>query len=137
MLLLALALAACGGGDDGGTSPEAAGEFAADVMDQRSKNQLSRLYDTLHPNQQAVVPRELFESCPVNIPAVEVEVDEVFEEPWTSPEVPEADTHAVTLKLTSGDSEQFVTMHVYTVDDEFRWVLNDESMSALTAGECG
>jgi acetaldehyde dehydrogenase (acetylating) len=120
----ALALGACGGGGD---KPEVAAlkrEFAF-IGD----GQWGRLYDMLHPAQQALVTRDQFITCSAKTsqPAISVgSVKEIFDEVVDVPGTPlHVPSRAVTFEAHSGGAKDVVTQHVVDIDGTWRWILND------------
>src|SRR5690606_5773178 len=70
VVLVANVLSGCGGGDDG------AGDSVKDVVTSLSISDYAGAWDSLHPAQQRVVPKDLFIRCGVegenaNDPAIE------------------------------------------------------------------
>ncbi len=119
--------------------PQLATDFALQLANAEIAGDWASVYDWLHPNQKAVVPRELFLECRASdvVRATEAEVVGVFTETITVPEVPDTESYAVTLALTFPDQTvQNVTVHIYEVDGGFAWVLGDESIAAFSSGQC-
>ena len=135
VLLLGL-LTACGGGGDDGAGD--AGEFSKQSIEMMVKGQWARSYEDLHPEQQAFVDRDLYVDCrsSVSVPAYEIEVDEVYEESYDVARVGEIETTAVTMKLTNGESSEFITRHLVEVEGEWKWITGEEELAAYEQGEC-
>ena len=102
------------------------------------KGQWARVYDDLHPDHQALFSRDVYVNCRQgdNMPSVDVEVDETYEETISVSRLGEMDTHAVTLELSNEDDAQFITMHVVDVDGEWKWFATEESIAVYEQGEC-
>ena len=119
--------------------PQLASDFALQLADAEIAGDWASVYDMLHPNQKAVVPRDLFIECRTSdgVRATGAEVAGVTTETISVPEVPDTESYAVTLALTFSDQTvQNITLHIYEVDGGFAWVLGDESIAAFSAGQC-
>lgn len=119
--------------------PQLASDFALQLANAEIAGDWAAVYDWLHPNQQAVVPRELFLECRSSdtVRATEAAVVGVMTETISVPEVPDQQSYAVTLSLTFPDQEpQNITLHIYEIDTGFAWVLGDESIAAFSTGQC-
>jgi hypothetical protein len=149
---LIVAFAGCGGGDDDKPSSQAArdgapAESAEDAFRRQlgyaSKGQLVRMWDEMHPAQQAVVPRDLFVKCQgeawSGVDVRDVDVLETFREkvalPGSSLEV---DATALTFRITAVVAGRTLsdtdTMHEVAVDGAWRWVASGGD--AYAKGEC-
>jgi hypothetical protein len=119
--------------------PQLASDFALQLANAEIAGDWAAVYDMLHPNQKAVVPRDLFIECRSTdvVRATGAEVVGVFTETISVPEVPDTESYAVTLALTFPDQTvQNMTLHIYEIDTGFAWVLGDESIAAFSAGQC-
>jgi hypothetical protein len=123
-------------------SPQLASQFAVDLANKEIAGDWGGVYDVLHPNQQAVVPRDLFIECRTGdtVHATSATVQGVTLEMISVPEVPDSDSYAVTMELTMQDgSKQTQTIHVYEIDHatkQFAWVLGALSIAAFQSGQC-
>ena len=132
----ATALAAgCGGGS--GTSTPSAADFVRRVTTEFSRGQAGRLWDELHPAEQAVVTRARFIECEQNegfrlrkFKVLET-YDETIDVAGTS--VPST---AVSLEVTSDDGITTATIHAVLVDGTWRWVLQPADLAAYKRGAC-
>lgn len=134
-LVLIVILAACGGGGD---SDNGAGDAAVNQYEMAIRDQWGRVWDELHPAQQAVVPRDLYDECQsqTRMQDFDISVDETFEETIDVAELGEVETTAVTLEFDNGETSQFVTSHLIEVDGEWKWILPSEAVASFASGEC-
>jgi hypothetical protein len=137
--LLAFALTGCGGEEDLSASGPGAAQVA--LLENLYGGQYDRAWLELHPAHQRIAPRERFVRCARQVaPRGEleaIEVLDVFDDNVTLAGIPEAETRAVRLRVSSfgGDSDTFVN-HAVRVGDAWRWVLNDESVEAYRRNRC-
>jgi hypothetical protein len=137
LIVLSFALlTACGGGDDDGAGD--AGEFSKQNIETMLRGQWARVYEDLHPEHQAIIPRDLYVDCQSqqSLPAYELEVDETYEETIEVSRLGEVETTAVTMKLTNGDNSEFLTRHLIDVDGEWKWISTAEALDAYEQGNC-
>jgi hypothetical protein len=161
LALGALLLAGCGGGSGGGgtvtgtTTDTAAGttgntvaepsEKPEDAMkaqiDLLVKGQWSRLYERLHPGQQALVSFEQYQTCVTEngLSGVQMKFQtvEVFDDRMDVPGVPEKSGKAVTFKLTVGNgSTSTLTRHVILHQGKWYWTYLASDLEKYGAGSC-
>lgn len=120
--------------------PQLASDFALQIANAEIAGDWAFVYDGLHPNQQQVVPRELFLECRAGalVQPTSASVFGSVTETITVPEVPDTESYAVTLEGQVPNSEPlFFTWHIYDVGDRFAWVLGEESITPFKAGQCG
>lgn len=137
LALIAL-LGACGG-DNGPEDPAVAA--LRRQFDFLSKGQHGRIWDELHPAQQALLPRDAYAACADAATAggftiVELDVDEVYDEQIVIPGTSTSATaKAITIRMTlrSGteSGELTDTFHEIDVDGAWRW-----SMTSDRIDEC-
>jgi hypothetical protein len=129
-------LAGCGDDGDaaaGSDPPEAA---IVRQLGYLSDAQYGRLYDELHPAQQALLSRDEFIQCYSDeVPALTIEdidIGESFEESLTLPGTDQrVDTVALTTEFSAGGSQDTTTFHEIEVDGEWRWMLQDPSICGV------
>lgn len=140
LVAVATALAAgCGGGGGGGgaSGKESAADFVRRITVEFSRGQSGRLWDELHPADQAIVTRARFVQCQHNdgFNLKTFKVLETYDEPTdvggtTSPST------AVSVRVTSEDGETTATMHAVSVGGKWRWILQPADAAAYTKGRC-
>ena len=86
------------------------------LLDYEFKGQFGRSWDLLHPGHQAVVDRDTYTSCmqekSSSLPSgVDVDVDEVYDDPINVEGIPERTSKAVTMTLSKGSDKETVTAH--------------------------
>jgi len=119
--------------------PKLASSFAVSIANAEIAGNWETAYDGLHPNQQSVVPRELFLECRASdsVQVTQVAESGVIMERFSAPEVPETESYAVTLRGTLSDQTAiYQTYHIFDVGDRFGWVLGELSVAAFQAGRC-
>lgn len=140
-----------GDGQDAETDPAptvgaglegSAGDAVLALMDMVDKGQWGREWEHLHPEQQAFISKELYQSCgeASDIPNIDdVSVVETYEEEITIPgtETTVSST-AVTVSLQFSQGTEMLetedTFHVSELDGRWRWFLGDAE--TYRAGEC-
>lgn len=131
--VLAVLVAACGGGDDAGGHSDAVAAFERQ-FDLLSDGQFGRQWDELHPAQQELVARDDYVACMTDQAAgldiTSVDVEETFTESITVPGTAvEADSVAITArvvaKVAGVEDETTDTYHEVEVDGGWRWVTDD------------
>lgn len=137
LVVLLIALTACVGGDDDDSTDDA-GAAVVEQFDMAIRGQWGRVWDLLHPEHQAIVSRDFYAQClrSETFPDYDISADEVFTETIAVPELGDVETTAVTLRFENEDGSEFLTRHVIDVDGEWRWILNEEAISAVESGEC-
>lgn len=134
VLVTALLAAGCGGGGSKTESPSA---FVRRVTQEFSRGQAGRLWDELHPADQAVVTRSRFIACQSNegFGLRKFKVLETYSE--TIP-VGGKDTEstAVSVQVTSDDGITTATLHAVPVGGAWRWVLQPSDYAAYKRGVC-
>ena len=98
------------------TLDESPGDFMKQLLDYEFKGQFGRSWDLLHPGHQAVVDRDTYTSCmqekSSSLPSgVDVDVDEVYDDPINVEGIPERTSKAVTMTLSKGSDKETVTAH--------------------------
>ena len=136
VVLVAIVLPGCGGGDDG------AGDSVKDLVTSLSISDYSGAWDSLHPAQQRVVPKDLFIRCGVegenaNDPAIEnlkvLSSKKVTKDiPWLG----EVDAREVKVRFTQGENDREAFYDVVKQDGSWRWTLTERSLNAFEAGNC-
>jgi hypothetical protein len=119
--------------------PQLASDFAVQIAQAEIAGDWATVYDGLHPAQKAVVPRELFLECRASdtVQATNAAAHGVITETFEAPQVPPAESYAVTLALTMPDqSTTYGTLHIFDVEGSFAWVLGEESIGPFSAGQC-
>lgn len=131
-LVVALA-AGCGGG----SSTQSAPDFVRRITTEFSRGQSGRLWDELHPADQAVVTRTRFITCERN-EGFGLRKFKVLE---TYPETVEVagkkmSSTAVSVQVTSDDGITTATLHAVPVDGTWRWTLPAADYTAYKRGAC-
>ena len=137
MVGLAIALVACGGGDDDGGNDAESRILGA--VEANYKNQAGRVYDEyLLPSQAAMIDRDHFISCNTATAGMDVELDadEEYTETVNVPTIGEAETTALTYTIQANDSEVANTSHAVEVDGEWYVYYPQDRLDAYAAGEC-
>lgn len=138
LILFALLLTACGGGNGDSDDASDAGEAAVEQFETAVRGQWGRVWDDLHPEHQAVVSRDQYIDCQQGdtVPESTITVDETFQETLELARLGEVETTAVTLEFADDDNAEFITVHMVEVDSEWKWVLQGNALDAFEAGEC-
>lgn len=131
---LMLFLTACGGGSGG----QSASSFAVQELNQAAKGQNGKRWDDLHPTLQQVVSKDKYIQCQqdASVPISDVKATDEYAEPTDAPGVGPVDTTAVTLEYKVGDTKDHITVHVLKVDGAWKWLLDQDSYDAFSAGKC-
>jgi hypothetical protein len=138
-VVAAFACVACGGEEDLAASGPGAAQV--DLLAELYDGRYERAWADLHPAHQRIAPRARFVRCAREVaPPGElesIEVLDVFDDDAAIPAIPEADSRAVRLRVTSfeGDTDTFVN-HSVRVGDGWRWVLNEKSVEAYRRNRC-
>jgi len=129
----ALLAAGCGGG----SGTESASTFVQQVTQEFARGQTGRLWDELHPADQAIVTRSRFITCQSNegFGLRKFKVLETYEE-----SVPvggkKTESTAVSVQVTSDDGITTATLHAVSVDGKWRWILQPADRAAYERGVC-
>ena len=131
-------LSGCGSGSTGGGGgKQTAASFIGEVTTQFSRGQSGRLWDTLHPADQAIVSRARYTACQSNVgfdlkklQILEAYADSVTIGGKTTPAT------AVSVRATSDDGVTTATMHAVSVAGAWRWVLSPTDYAAYKQGKC-
>lgn len=139
LIVAATALAVGCGGSGGGGAPrkESAADFIRRVTVEFSRGQSGRLWDELHPADQAIVARARFVQCQHNdgFHLKTFKVLETYDEPTDVDGAAESST-AVSVRVTSDDGETTATMHAVSVGGKWRWILQPADAAAYRKGVC-
>ena len=139
LAVVAAAFAAGCGGSGGGSASgkESATGFVHRITVEFSRGQSGRLWDELHPADQALVTRARFAECERNdgFNLKAFKILESYNEPIdvagkTSPST------AVSVRATSEDGETTATMHAVSVGGTWRWILQTADAAAYKKGRC-
>jgi hypothetical protein len=124
-----------GGGSGGGSQTAAA--FIGQVTTQFSRAQSGRLWDTLHPADQAIVNRARYMACQSNsgfdlkkIKILETYADTVDIAGRSTPST------AISVRVTSDDGITNATMHAVRLNGTWRWILSPADYAAYKQGKC-
>jgi hypothetical protein len=138
--LLVFAATGCGSGNNGssvGAGTQSASDFLRQITTQFSRGQSGRLWDTLHPSDQAVVSRDRYTACQRNegFNMTGMKVLETYSDPVdiagkTMPAT------AVSVRVTSDDGVTTATMHAVRVGGSWRWILSSADYAAYQKGTC-
>jgi hypothetical protein len=139
LVAVAATLAAgCGAGSAGsGGSGQSASDFVRQVTSEFSRGQAGRLWDELHPAEQAVVTKARFVDCQKNegFRLLKFKVLETYAEKIdvAGRSVPST---AVSVQVTSDDGVTTATLHAVRVNGTWRWVLQPSDLAAYRRGAC-
>jgi hypothetical protein len=143
LLLVALALAGCGGGDE----PEPAEAFVTTLIRDLGSGRTAKAWESLHPLHRERVPRARYVECESRDgfggTVTKVDVLDVKDEPATIPgQFGERPSTAVTVGVEldvpeSDEPERFtLTAHVFDTDGEWSWVIGPVDYAAYMTGVC-
>lgn len=126
-----------GRGGGGGHSAQSAGDFIREVTTQFSRGQSGRLWDSLHPADQAIVSRARYTACQSNegFDLKKFKVLETYADTVDIAGKPEPST-AVSVQVTSDDGVTTATMHAVTLNKRWRWILSPNDYAAYRHGRC-
>ncbi len=132
--------AGCGNGSSSkgnSTQAQSASNFVSRVTSEFSRGQAGRLWDELHPAEQAVVTRTRFIACQKNegFRLQKFKVLESYTETVDVAGSPEPST-AVTVQVTSDDGITTATLHAVRVAGTWRWILQPSDFAAYKRGVC-
>ena len=140
VVLIALVLAGCGGGDES-TGDIGAGEFLQRITADHLSGDFSDSWEHLHPAHQKLISKTQFVSCGEREPALEEEttVRILAVKPVTKdlPRIPQRRAQAVRIQLL--DKQRVVdayTAHAVRVGDDWKWVLSGPFVAAVQSGKC-
>ena len=130
---VALLAAGCGGG----SKSQSASAFVRQVTQEFSRGQAGRLWDELHPADQAVVTRSRYIACQSN-EGFGLRKFRVLETYSENIEVGGKSTEstAVSVQVTSDDGITTATLHAVPVAGAWRWVLQPAEYAAYKRGVC-
>jgi hypothetical protein len=136
-LVVVVVAAGCGGSSGAGVGNKSAANFIDQVTTQFSRGQSGRLWETLHPADQAVVSRARYVQCQTN-EGFDLQKLKVLE---TYPETIDVagkttPSTAVSLKTTASDGTTTATMHAVLLNGKWRWILSASDYAAYKQGKC-
>jgi hypothetical protein len=126
---------ACGGGE----SPE---DAARDRIEQGSKGEFDKVWESLHPGQQALVPEDLFVRCSQenaqqNDPTVDkIDVTSVKTQTMDVPAVGNVEVKSVSVTQYRGDTATPRIWNMVKADGKWRWVLASAPLETFRSGQC-
>jgi hypothetical protein len=134
---LVAAAAGCGGKSGAGGGTQSAADFIGQVTTQFSRGQSGRLWNTLHPADQAVVSRARYVACQTN-EGFDLQKLKVLETYAETVDIAGKSTPstAVSLKTTSSDGTTTATMHAVSLNGKWRWILSASDYAAYKQGKC-
>lgn len=143
VVALAILVTACGGGSSTSKSPAevsrsgSAAAFIERVTTAFSEGQAGRLWDVLHPADQAVVTRARYVACQGNegFQIKKIKLLDTYADPVSIAGGRHAAT-AVSLRVTSDDGVTTATMHAVRVKGAWHWVLSAADYAAYRSGRC-
>lgn len=129
----AILAAGCGGG----SSATSASDFVQQVTREFSRGQAGRLWDELHPADQAIVTRSRFIACQTN-EGFRLRKFKVLETYGEAVLVGGKNTEstAVSVQVTSDDGTTTATLHAVPFDGRWRWILQPADYAAYKRGSC-
>lgn len=110
---------------------EAGAEAALRVqLQELADGQFGRMYDLLHPAQQAVLSRDKFVACYVNGPSIgavsDIKVKDHFSETTSIPGTDQhAESTAITASFKVDGQADTSTFHEVNVNGAWRWIYSD------------
>jgi len=135
--LLATSATGCGGSGGTGGGSQSAADFIGQVTTQFSRGQSGRLWNTLHPADQAIVNRARYMACQSNsgfdlkkVKVIETYADTVDIAGRSTPST------AISVRVTADDGVTNATMHAVKVNDAWRWILPSADFAAYKHGKC-
>lgn len=135
IILVAVLLAACGGG-----SEESAGDAAKRQFQYLADAQHGRRWESLHPAHQAVASRDAFIECgdesDNGFQIEDIKIKETFAERQFVPELGEVDTMQVTASVRVNGLNVTDTYTEVAVDGQWRWTTTKDALDAYRKGEC-
>lgn len=138
VLLMLLVLAGCARGGDGATTgAESAGDAALAMLADASHHQYGQVWDSLHPEQQAVVTRARFVQCQESGGPFfnDTRVLDAHAEPYTTPGGAVVDN--VTVSVGFDDIPTFTRVyHMTLVDGRWRWFMPADDFARFQDGKC-
>ncbi len=101
------------------------------------RGQSGRLWDTLHPADQAVVGRTRYTECQSNA-GFDLKKFNVLETYGETVDVAGKATPstAVSVQTTSDDGVTTATMHAISLNGSWRWILSPAEYRAYSQGKC-
>jgi hypothetical protein len=133
--IVVFSVVACGGG-------ESAEDSARERIEQGSKGEYAKVWDSLHPAQQAMVPEDLFVRCGQEAAQQsdqtvdKVDVTSVKSESKDIPAVGTVDVEVVSVLLRRGDSSTPRIWNMVKADGKWRWVLAQKPLESYQNGQC-
>jgi hypothetical protein len=143
LLLSALALAGCGGGDE--RPDQDPGAFISELVHDVAAGRYAQAWTTLYPPHQQVATRQEYLRCEPMTPfpgkVENVRVLEVFDEPVdVAGQADQVDSTAIIVRLTvraENERDRFdSTFHAVAVDGKWTWFLPEQRYEAYVAGDC-
>lgn len=137
--VVATVATACGssGSGSGSGAGQTAAAFIGQVTTQFARAQSGRLWDTLHPADQAIVNRARYMACQSNagfdlkkIKVLETYADTVAVAGRSTPST------AISVRVTSDDGITNATMHAVKLNGAWRWILSPADYAAYKQGKC-
>lgn len=141
LLIVALALAGCGGDGDPGDP----GEFVRTLIQDLGRGETGKAWQALHPLHRERVSRALYVRCEGDDAfggtVTKVDVLEVKEEPASIPGQPgdrpsTAVTVGITLVTAEADERFTLTAHVFESEGAWTWVIGPVDYAAYRTGTC-
>ena len=140
--LVASFLTACGSGGGSSSAGSTAGaqsatRFVRQITTEFARGQAGRLWDTLHPADQAIVTRDRYSTCQTNsgFDLKSFKVLETYADPVTVGGKSTPAT-AISVQVTSDDGVTTATMHAIRVKGGWRWILSPADYAAYKQGKC-
>jgi hypothetical protein len=126
-----------GGGSSAAGSKQSAADFIRQVTTQFSRGQSGRLWETLHPADQAVVSRARYTACESNsgFDLRKFKVLETYAETVDIAGTSMPST-AVSVRTTADDGVTTATVHAVSLNGKWRWILSPADYSAYKHGNC-
>jgi hypothetical protein len=145
VIFLLVCLAGCRGGSSS-TADREARQATTNLLNQVQQAQYGSVWESMHPAQQAIVPREQLVACGERFgPAFEgFEIGDVSAEDVTPEEVGaiKAQVVSVNFDLTDEFDNGLATpidrrFRFVKVDDTWRWLLGSGELAVFRDGNCG
>ena len=120
---------------DIGDSPE--GDAARDQLELATDGRHEERWDLLHPDQQLVVPVDLFATCAEYDDAGSVDIfGSVGNDNTFIPRVGYVDARVVFYSISEGGSNETGFVEMVQLDDEWYWTMTEDQIRDYELGRC-
>ena len=140
-VLIAAVAAGCGSSGTpttgSSTGSQTATGFVKQITTQFSLGQAGRLWDSLHPLDQAIVSRGRYMACQSNegFELRSFKILDTYKDPVDIGGSAKPAT-AISVRVVSDDGVTTATMHAVRVGSTWRWILAPADVAAYKQGKC-